>query len=362
MIENRAFVASFVGEDILKRFKLDAIVFTDLANIRYLSGFTGSDAVLFASKDQSCFLTDSRYSSQAKGEVRADEIRQYSAKLDGIISFAKERGYKRLGFEAENLSCASLNSLKLRAGDGILWVPLDEELKPLRSLKASYEIDALEEAAKIAAESFDEILPMIKPGVSEREVSLALEFAMKRRSGEEKSFDIIVASGVRGALPHGIASDKLIEAGELVTIDYGTKYHGYHSDETVTLAVGEVDQKLREIFDTVLEAHDRAMEIAAPGMPLKEIDAVARDYIAGKGFGDYFGHGLGHGVGLEVHEFPTVSPRSESVAEEGMVFTIEPGIYIPEIGGVRIEDMVQVTGSGVRPLTRVPKEFRSVPQ
>jgi Xaa-Pro aminopeptidase len=195
----------------------------------------------------------------------------------------------------------------------------------------------------------------------EREVALELEFAMKRLGGEEKAFDFIVASGARGAMPHGIASAKSIEAGDLVTLDFGTRYNGYHSDETVTVAVGEVKPELRKIFDTVLEAHDRAMAEIRPGVSLRDIDGTARHYIDSQGYGSYFGHGLGHGVGLEVHEYPTVSPRSEAVAEEGMVFTVEPGIYIPELGGVRIEDMVQVTADGCRQLTRIKKDFRTLP-
>jgi Xaa-Pro aminopeptidase len=153
----------------------------------------------------------------------------------------------------------------------------------------------------------------------------------------------------------------MIAPGELVTFDFGTRFSGYHSDETVTVAVGEVSPRLREIFDTVLHAHDLAIAQVRPGVALKDIDSVARRHIAGRGYGEYFGHGLGHGVGLEVHEYPTVSPRSEAVAAEGMVITIEPGIYIPELGGVRIEDMVQVTADGCRPLTRIPKTFRTLP-
>jgi Xaa-Pro aminopeptidase len=213
----------------------------------------------------------------------------------------------------------------------------------------------------LAAAAFEEILPMIRPGVVERDISLALEFAMKRRGAEEKSFDFIVASGERGALPHGVASQKKIQSGELVTIDFGARWQGYHSDETVTLAVGRVDPRLREIYDIVLDAHDRAMDMVRPGVPLREIDRIARDHIAERGYGEYFGHGLGHGVGLEVHEFPAVSPRSEEVAGEGMVITIEPGIYIPGLGGVRIEDMVKVTRDGHRRLTRLDKKFRSLP-
>ena len=172
-----------------------------------------------------------------------------------------------------------------------------------------------------------------------------------------KSFDFIVASGERGALPHGRASDKRLAAGELVTVDYGALYRGYCSDETVTVCLGQPDSRQREVYETVRVAQEIAIEAARPGMLFKELDAKARDYIKSKGFGQYFGHGLGHGIGLDIHEHPTVSPRSTTVIEEGMVFTVEPGIYIPGWGGVRIEDSVVMERDGVRRITRVPKQL-----
>jgi len=178
--------------------------------------------------------------------------------------------------------------------------------------------------------------------------------------GEDKAFDIIVASGVRGALPHGIASDKKIECGELVTIDFGTRCNGYYSDETVTFGVGDVSDQLRTIFDVVLRAHDLALDSLEIAVAAKEVDRVARDYIHQQGFGEYFGHGLGHGVGLEVHESPTLSPRSEAQLGAGMVFTIEPGIYIPDVGGVRIEDTVLLSMDGYRCLTQCQKSYQSI--
>ncbi|MDH3999419.1 MAG: aminopeptidase P family protein, partial [Desulfuromonadales bacterium] len=207
---------------------------------------------------------------------------------------------------------------------------------------------------------FNAIAPMIRPGVSERDIALELEFALKRYGAEEKAFDFIVASGPRGALPHGVASEKIIEEGELVTIDFGCRWEGYHSDETVTLAVGAPSAELCKIYDTVLLAHDQAMDAVAPGLPLAELDRVARDVISAAGYGEYFGHGLGHGVGLEVHEAPSVSPRSKMTVELGMVITIEPGIYLPDVGGVRIEDMVLVTPSGAETLTKIPKAYRNI--
>ena len=292
--------------------------------------------------------------------MAADEIRQYALKLDGILSCLEQAGCRRVGFEAETLPFATAERLREKGGADREWVPLATEIVPLRGIKETSEVDAIVEAARLNAEAFDEVLPLIRPGVAEREIALALEFALKRRGGEEKAFDFIVASGPRGSMPHGVASERKIGAGELVTIDFGVRLDGYHSDETVTVAVGEVAPELRRIFDTVLEAHDRALAAVRPGISLREIDAVARDFIAAAGYGDYFGHGLGHCVGLEVHEYPTLNTRTDETARPGMVFTVEPGIYVPDLGGVRIEDMVLVTAEGGRQLTRIPKTFRMI--
>jgi Xaa-Pro aminopeptidase len=357
MVKDRAHLAW----KLLEECGLDAFIFLDMSNIRYLCGFTGTDGALVVTRGSDCFLTDSRYTTQAKEQVAAGQIREYSVKLDGLLALLDEQGARRIGFEAETTPFATVQQLKEKGAAQLDWVPVDKKILPLRGVKSSAELDAILEATRITAEAFEEVLPLIHPGAVEREIALALEFAMKRRGGEEKAFDFIVASGIRGAMPHGIASEKVIGAGELVTVDFGTRFAGYHSDETVTVAVGEVAPKLREIFETVLQAHDLAMAQVRPGRMLRDIDAVARQFIAERGYGDYFGHGLGHGVGLEVHEYPTVSPRSESVAEVGMVFTVEPGIYVPGVGGVRIEDMVLVTADGCRQLTRIPKGFRTLP-
>lgn len=349
-----------IGE-VLQGGGLDAVVLFHLSNIRYLCGFTGTDGVLAATADQDCFLTDSRYTTQARGQVAAGEIREYSLKIDGVVEWLRERGVRRIGFEAETVSFALARRLREKGEAEWEWVPVEKPLQALRGGKDEEEISALLEATRLNAEAFAEILPRIRPGVRERDIALALEFALKRLGGEEKAFDFIVAGGERGAMPHGVASDRELRAGELITVDFGTRYLGYHSDETVTVALGEIPPRMREIYDIVLEAHDLAIAAVRPGVPLKEIDAVARRHITEKGYGQFFGHGLGHGVGLEVHEFPTVSTRSEETACEGMVFTIEPGIYLPGLGGVRIEDMVQVTADGCRTLTRIPKEFRVLP-
>lgn len=347
------------AHDILLSGGFDALIFTKPENIFYLCGFSGSDGALILTSDSLVFLTDSRYTTQAEIEVTADSIDEYKTKSDGIISTLEHWELSRIGFEA-SLAVSLFEELQNKANQNWQWQSLQEEIQTLRLHKADDEIHAMTLAADLNQKGFDEIKGLIKPGAREKDISLALEFAMRRQGAEEKAFDIIVASGVRGAMPHGIASDKQLAEGELITIDFGCRYKNYHSDETITFAMGEVSKDLRHIFDIVLEAHDRALEAVSPGVPLSELDAIARGYIASCGYSDYFGHGLGHGIGLDVHESPVVSQRSKLIAEEGMVFTVEPGIYIPETGGVRIEDMVLVTSEGHRVLTKISKKFHNI--
>lgn len=345
--------------DLLTRLELDALLLCEPRNLRYLCGFTGSDGALIISTEQLVFLTDSRYTTQAGAEVSADQIEEYKVKSDGIVTQLSALPVKRIGFEA-GLAVGTFNDLRDQGEAGWQWLHFKEEIQSLRLHKSADEISLISAAAELNLAGFSAVRSMIRPGVRESEISLALEFAMRERGAGEKAFDIIVASGVRGALPHGIATDKPLAEGELVTIDFGCRYAGYYSDETVTFAVGDVAGDLRGIYDIVQEAHDRAIAAVAPGVGLADIDGVARDYIGECGYAEYFGHGLGHGVGLDVHEAPVVSSRSTAIAEAGMVFTIEPGIYMPGLGGVRIEDMVLVTSNGCRVLTKIPKTFQNI--
>lgn len=354
MLDNRAAVL----RALLIENALDALLVTRSANLRYFCGFTGTSGVLIVTANTSIFLTDSRYSTQADDEVVADQRREYTVQTEGIVTALDECGLRTIGYESENLNCATLDRLRARSGTGIEWISLDRPMLALRGIKDSGEIAALQTAAYLAATAFDEIMPLLRPGTSERDISLALELALRRHGGDEKSFDLIVASGERGALPHGTASNRCLKSGEFVTIDFGLRLNGYCSDETVTLAIGEIDPEMELIYSTVYQAQQHAIAAIRPGVPLKEIDAVARNCIADAGFGSFFGHGLGHGVGLEVHEYPTLSPRSADIAQVGMVFTIEPGIYLPGKGGVRLEDMVVVTPEGCQKLTCIPKELR----
>ena len=340
----------------LERYACDVLLFIDLNNIRYLTGFTGSDGAFVLAGNRGCFLTDSRYVTQAAGEVTAFETAEYRVKLDGICEALKKIGARKVGFAADHTTVAQLTSLAAALPE-LEFKPIGTDLDDLRIIKEQGEVELLDRCAEIASLALLATLDRIRPGAVERDVALSLEFAMRESGADDKSFDFIVASGVRGALPHGKASSKQICAGELVTLDFGAVYRGYHSDETVTVSLGRPNDRQREIYSIVKDAHDRALEAVRPGVSCRDLDGIARGYIDSKGYGGFFGHGLGHGVGLEVHERPVISPRSDSVLEEGMVCTIEPGIYIPDWGGVRIEDTVLVTGCGCRVLTRVSKDL-----
>jgi Xaa-Pro aminopeptidase len=336
--------------------RLDAILFTSLANIRYLCGFSGSDGALLLTRDESLFLCDSRYTTQAADEVCGAEVREFSAKFEAICSLIAEKGVRRFGIEATHMLVSDFRLLSEKL-DGCELVGIGAALDSIRSRKDRAEIEALGRVAALASDSLAAVLSLLAPGVRESEFALELEIEMRRRGADSRAFDFIVASGERGAMPHGRASEKVLQAGDLVTIDFGSVKDGYHSDETVTVAVGRPSDRGREIHEIVRQAHDLAIAAVRPGIGCRAIDAVARDFIRDNGYGSYFGHGLGHGVGLEIHEKPVVSPRSDTVVEEGMVFTIEPGIYIPGFGGVRIEDTVAVTAEGCVLLTQAPKNL-----
>ena len=347
------------AQELLTNLGLDALIFCQGENLRYFCNFTGTDGVFILTADQTVFLTDSRYTTQASQQVIADDLQEYKVKVEAVAKHLGDLSLAKIGFEA-NIAYALFEDLRNNGQPTWQWHALRDDLEKIRLIKDDQEVDLIRQATSLNEKALEEVLPIIQPGVSERDIALELEFSLKRHGAEEKAFDFIVASGPRGALPHGIASNRSVQNGELVTIDFGCRLHGYHSDETVTLAVGLIEDELRTIFDIVLDAHDRAIQAVEPGTSPIDLDKVARDFIKSAGYGNYFGHGLGHGVGLDVHEAPTVSPRSKTVAEPGMVFTIEPGIYLPNVGGVRIEDMVIVTEKGCEILTLIPKTFQNI--
>ena len=248
----------------------------------------------------------------------------------------------------------ALQDLYKRLGD-VSLAPLADEVTRCRWIKDAGEIANIRRAVEIQEQAFYKMLPDFGPGVAERDLALTLDFEMLRLGADAIAFDTIAASGPRGALPHGRAGDRVIQPNEMVTFDFGCKYRGYCSDQTVTLCAGTPDAKQQEVCDVVREAHDRVIENIQPGMTGREGDALARDYITEKGYGEYFRHGLGHCVGLFIHEEPRLAPRDDTVLKPGLVITVEPGIYIPGWGGVRLEDLVVITDDGCEVLTSLPK-------
>ncbi|MFB4164588.1 M24 family metallopeptidase [Alteribacillus sp. JSM 102045] len=343
----------------LKNNSIDAVFIKSPANRRYLSGFTGTAGALFISQTKACLITDFRYIQQAQKQCREFEIIEQTASIFASLGkLVKETNAHLLGFEKEYLTYADYELLEknteaeLRAVEGLV--------EEIRLFKDEEELSLLKEAASIADKAFDHITKFIKPGLKEIEVSNELEFFMRKQGAVSSSFDIIVASGWRSALPHGVASNKAIESGELVTLDFGAYYKGYCSDITRTVAVGEPSGELKKIYQTVYEAQLKAVAEIKPGMSGVEADAIAREYIKKQGYGNYFGHGLGHGLGMEVHEGPRLSPKGNRKLEPGMVVTVEPGVYVPETGGTRIEDDIVITKQGNEKLTHSPKEIMIV--
>lgn len=336
--------------------EIDGILITSPYNRRYVSNFTGTAGAVLVTETEAIFITDFRYTTQAAEQAKGFTIIEHTKSMEEEIARQiVQLDIKQLGFEAEHVTYDTFTRYEqLFAAE---LVGIKQIIETIRIKKTEEEIAILKEAASIADKAFDHILDVIKPGVREIDVANELEFYMRKLGATSSSFDIIVASGDRSALPHGVASEKKIKNGELVTLDFGALYQGYCSDITRTVAVGDISDELRNIYDVVLEAQKLGVAGLKPGMTGKEADALTRDYITEKGYGDYFGHSTGHGIGLEVHEGPSLSMRSSIVLEPGMVVTVEPGIYIPEVGGCRIEDDVVLTETGKDVLTTAPKSL-----
>ncbi|MBO1512412.1 M24 family metallopeptidase [Metabacillus bambusae] len=347
-------------EKIRNRFQelsIDGLLITSQYNRRYMTGFTGTAGVAVISEDKAVLITDFRYTEQAAKEVEGYEIVQHTGPIhEEVASIVSKLGIKKLGFEQDHLTYQAY-SFYNKSLTGAEFVPVSGAVEKLRLIKSPVEIKILKEATEIADAAYKHILTYVKPGLKEIEVANELEFFMRKNGAVSSSFDIIVASGYRSALPHGVASDKEIEKGDFVTLDFGAYYKGYCSDITRTFAVGEPSDELKKIYSTVLEAQLRGMNGIKPGMTGKEADALTRDYISEQGYGEYFGHSTGHGLGMEVHEGPALSLRSDIVLEPGMVVTVEPGIYVAGLGGVRIEDDTVVTRTGNESLSHSPKDL-----
>ncbi|PGT87637.1 MULTISPECIES: M24 family metallopeptidase [Bacillaceae] len=347
-------------EKIRQRFKelsIDGLLITSSYNRRYMTGFTGTAGVVVISGDKAVFITDFRYTEQAAKEVEGFEIVQHTGPIiEEVANQVEKLGIKRLGFEQDSLTYQLFSSYKeaLKSSE---FIPVSGAVEKLRLIKSPAEIKILKEAAEIADAAYKHILTYIKPGLKEIDVANELEFFMRKNGAVSSSFDIIVASGYRSALPHGVASEKEIEKGDFVTLDFGAYYKGYCSDITRTFAVGEPSDELKKIYSIVLEAQLRGMSGIKPGLTGKQADALTRDYIKEQGYGEYFGHSTGHGLGMEVHEGPALSFKSDTILEQGMVVTVEPGIYVAGLGGVRIEDDTVITEKGNESLTHSPKDL-----
>lgn len=335
---------------------VDGIFINSTYNRRYISNFTGTSGAVLISGEKALFITDFRYVEQASSQCQGFEIIQHKGPiLQEVADQAEKLGITKLAFEQDYTTFTEYKNLE-NVVKGEL-IPVTGIIEKLRLIKSKEEIKILKEAAKIADAAFTHIVDFIKVGKTELEVSNELEFFMRRAGATSSSFDTIVASGKRSALPHGVATNKVIEAGDFVTMDYGAYFNGYVSDITRTVAVGNPDEKLKEIYNIVLAAQLKGMEGIKAGITGIQADALTRDYITEKGYGEYFGHSTGHGIGLEIHEGPALSFRSDITLEPGMIVTCEPGIYIPGLGGVRIEDDTIVTNDHNEALTHSSKEL-----
>jgi Xaa-Pro aminopeptidase len=344
--------------DELRALDLDALLVTRLTNIRYLTGFSGTTAFLLLAPDP-LLVVDFRYADQVADEVSGVETRTVQSSRElwpEIKRLLAGSGKRRIGLESEQLTLHQY--LDLTGADGAVeWVPTVGLVERLRRRKDPDEIDAIREAIRVTDEAMDELLGVLEPGMTEHRVAGEIERLQRSKGGERSASEIIVASGPRSALPHGIATDRVIGRGEPVMFDLGTVVRGYLADLTRTIHIGPAPAEFRRIYDVVLAAQSSAEAAVRPGITGREADAVARDIIAEAGFGDRFGHSLGHSIGLDNHETPLLSPFDETVLEPGMVYTVEPGVYVPGLGGVRIENVVVVIESGCEVLTRNPKEL-----
>ncbi len=340
--------------------QLDGVLITNLRNIRYLSGFSGSSAILLITGSNAMLFTDGRYTIQANQEAPDYDVvvptRYGEDPLADSIS-----GLKRLGFESQHVTVMTHSRWEVRFGEDVTLIPCDEIVEPMRLVKDKDELSIIKRACEIADRSYEAILSKIQVGMSENDLCTELEYQMKLLGSKRPSFDTIIASGERSAMPHAEPTSRILQAGDFITMDFGAEVDGYCSDITRTVALGPVNEELRKIYDIVLNAQIAATEAVKPGMTGKEVDAVARNIIAAEGYADKFQHGLGHSLGLEVHDGHGLSAGSDLVLQPGMVMTVEPGIYIDGLGGVRIEDDVVVTSNGCERLILSTKEYIQLP-
>lgn len=339
--------------DILKDKNLEAVVIQSPENLFYHSGFTGGEGVLVLTKETKTLIVDGRYTVQAKQQANGADVVEYKGSPFAAV---RDMRFDKIGFEDKKIPYNSFKEMN-RAMPAVTMIGVSDSLDEIRTKKGEDEIKSIKTAVKIADMAFEHILKFIKPGITEREIALEIEFFMRKNGALGTSFPTIAACAERTALPHAEPTDAPVSEGDFVLMDFGCVYNGYCSDMTRTVAVGHADDKMKNIYDTVLKAQTSAIYAIKPGLACKESDAVARRVIENAGFGSCFGHSLGHGVGLEIHELPNLSPKSCHTLCPGNTVTVEPGIYIENFGGVRIEDLLLVTDCGNEILTKSPKDL-----
>lgn len=335
-----------------------ALIFSE-ENRRYFTQFSASDGALLVFGDTSLFFTDSRYTEAAKNAIGEEYVRDSSNLYDKLREIFEANNINTIALENDRLTLAEFEAIKTKLSNFSFDISdfLSKEINNLRAVKTDDEIKYIIQAQKIAEDAFRHILTFIKEGMTEKQISLELDFYMLSHGADALSFETIAVAGKNSSKPHGVPGDYKIQKGDFITMDYGAVVNGYHSDMTRTVALGEVSEKQKSVYNTVLEAQLEALKILKSGINAKDADKTARDIIEKNGFGKNFGHGLGHGVGIEIHEAPSVSPKSAHILESGNIITIEPGIYIEGEFGVRIEDMALITENGFKNLTSCPKEL-----
>ncbi len=339
---------------LMEYVQADAVLLTSAENIYYFSGFTGGEGAVFVDKNRHILFTDSRYTLQAAAQAPGFTIIDTAEK--SLSAFLNGEEAKIIGFEEDFVTFQSYLGLK-NAASHIHWLPVAQQIDAVRMIKDEAELSHIRHAAKLADDAFSYILTQISPGKTEREIALLLEFYMRENGADGLSFETIAASGKRSAMPHGVATNKVIELNDFLTLDFGCKVHGYCSDMTRTLVVGKANDKQKHIYETVLAAQNAALSELCAGVPANVVDSVARNLIKDAGYGKYFGHGLGHSLGLKVHEKPSLSPKCDDILLPNELMTVEPGIYIDDFGGVRIEDLVIIKEDGYENLVSSPKEL-----
>lgn len=329
----------------------------DTKNMQYFSGYTGEGAAII-SENGCAIITDSRYTEQAEKQTDGYDVITFGGGkyLDTLKDICEKLNIDSMCYEADVITCDEFNTMKA-AFSSINLVPTKSVGMTIRKIKDNDEIKIMQKAASVTDELLEMAHLLAKPGMSELDLEAELIYIMSKKYKAENAFDTTVASGVNGSMPHAIPSDKSFKLNEMITLDFGAALQGYNSDMTRTFSLGEPSEKMFEIYEIVREAQSLAQAALKPGAACKDIDAIARDYIKGKGYGEYFGHTLGHGVGLNVHEFPRLSPLSNDILQENMVVTVEPGIYLPGIGGVRIENTCVITKDDSKSLFTAPTEL-----